>query len=149
MKSGFATPISRRSLLMAGSALIGASMLPLRLHAAPGAIVKTLAAAPGRTALVGAPYPDTDVWCYSGHVPGPELRLRQGDRVLITVENRLQEETTVHWHGVRVPNAMDGVPTLTQKPIAPGESFVYEFDLPDGTDFRARVQRPSAACHRA
>ncbi len=131
MKSGFATPISRRSLLMAGSALIGASMLPLRLHAAPGAIVKTLAAAPGRTALVGAPYPDTDVWCYSGHVPGPELRLRQGDRVLITVENRLQEETTVHWHGVRVPNAMDGVPTLTQKPIAPGESFVYEFDLPD------------------
>src|SRR3546814_1963578 len=48
-----------------------------------------------------------------------------------SVENLLEEETTVHWHGVRVPNAMDGVPHLTQKPIAPGETFLYEFDVPD------------------
>ena len=47
------------------------------------------------------------------------------------VENRLEEETTVHWHGLRVPNAMDGVPHLTQPPIAPGATFVYAFDLPD------------------
>lgn len=45
----------------------------------------------------------------------------------VVVENRLAEETTVHWHGVRLPNAMDGVPHLTQKPIGPGEGFVYEF----------------------
>src|SRR5712671_5216711 len=89
MKSGFLTPISRRSLLMAGSALIGASLLPARLHAASGPIVKRLAARPGRAALAGASYPDTDVWCYSGRVPGPELRLRQGDRLRVIVENRL------------------------------------------------------------
>jgi FtsP/CotA-like multicopper oxidase with cupredoxin domain len=71
------------------------------------------------------------VWSYNGAVPGPEIRVRQGERLRITVENQLAEETTVHWHGVRVPNAMDGVPQLTQKPIAPGESFVYEFDVPD------------------
>jgi FtsP/CotA-like multicopper oxidase with cupredoxin domain len=131
MKSPCTIPISRRSLLMAGGALIGATMLPPRLQAAPGPIMKSLVAAPGRAALAGAPYPDTDVWCYSGQVPGPELRLRQGDRVRIAVENRLRQDTTVHWHGVRVPNAMDGVPGLTQKPIAWGDSFVYEFALPD------------------
>ena len=59
------------------------------------------------------------------------MRVRQGERLRITVENRLAEETTVHWHGLRVPNAMDGVPHLTQPPIAPGASFVYEFDVPD------------------
>jgi FtsP/CotA-like multicopper oxidase with cupredoxin domain len=131
MKSPCTMPISRRSLLMAGGALIGTTMLPPRLQAAPGPIMKRLTAAPGRAALAGAPYPDTEVWCYSGQVPGPELRLRQGDRVRIAVENRLRQDTTVHWHGVRVPNAMDGVPGLTQKPIASGESFVYEFDLRD------------------
>jgi len=71
------------------------------------------------------------VWSYNGAVPGPEIRVRQGERLRIMVENQLAEETTVHWHGLRVPNAMDGVPHLTQKPIAPGESFVYEFDVPD------------------
>jgi FtsP/CotA-like multicopper oxidase with cupredoxin domain len=71
------------------------------------------------------------VWSYNGAVPGPEIRVRQGERLRITVENQLAEETTVHWHGLRVPNAMDGVPHLTQKPITPGETFVYEFDVPD------------------
>jgi FtsP/CotA-like multicopper oxidase with cupredoxin domain len=90
-----------------------------------------LVAGPARVPLVGGQYPDTDAWAYNGSVPGPELRFRQGQRVRIVVENRLQEDTTVHWHGVRVPNAMDGVPHLTQAPIAPGETFTYEFDLPD------------------
>ena len=49
----------------------------------------------------------------------------------ITVENKLDEDTTVHWHGLRVPNAMDGVPHLTQPPIGPGATFVYEFEVPD------------------
>jgi FtsP/CotA-like multicopper oxidase with cupredoxin domain len=90
-----------------------------------------LRAGPARAAMVGSQYPETEVWAYNGQVPGPEIRVRQGERVRIAVENRLGEETTVHWHGVRVPNPMDGVPHLTQKPIAPGETFVYEFDAPD------------------
>jgi len=67
-------------------------------------------------------------WMYNGQFPGPEIRVKEGERLRITVENQLPEETTVHWHGVPVPNAMDGVPGLTQKPIAPGERFVYEFE---------------------
>ncbi len=68
-------------------------------------------------------------------MPGPELRVRQGEPVRITVSNKLSEDTTVHWHGIRLPNAMDGVPGLTQKPIRPGESFVYEFTPPDAGTF--------------
>lgn len=63
------------------------------------------------------------------------LRLRQGQPVGIRVENGLAEDTTVHWHGIRLPNAMDGVPGLTQSPIRPGETFVYEFTPPDAGTF--------------
>jgi FtsP/CotA-like multicopper oxidase with cupredoxin domain len=90
-----------------------------------------LVARSGHVHLVGGSYAETAVWAYNGMVPGPEIRARQGQRLHIAVENRLDEETTVHWHGLRVPNLMDGVPHLTQQPIAPGETFVYEFDLPD------------------
>ena len=70
-----------------------------------------------------------DVWGYNGSVPGPTIEADQGDRVRIVVENRLPESTSIHWHGLEVPNAMDGVPGVTQDPIRPGERFVYEFDL--------------------
>ncbi len=71
---------------------------------------------------------------YNGQVPGPLIRLRQGERLQATVTNRLSVPTTVHWHGVDVPNPMDGIPDLTQPPIQPGESFLYEFDAnPAGT----------------
>jgi len=66
---------------------------------------------------------------------GPEIRVSQGDRVRIVVSNQFAEETTVHWHGTRVPNGMDGVPGLTQPPIRRGESFVYEFTPPDAGTF--------------
>jgi FtsP/CotA-like multicopper oxidase with cupredoxin domain len=92
-------------------------------------------AGPGRAALVGKDGPETDVWAYDGQIPGPTLRLRQGEPVRFIVENRLDEDTTVHWHGIRLPNAMDGVPGLTQPPIKPGESFVYEFTPPDAGTF--------------
>jgi FtsP/CotA-like multicopper oxidase with cupredoxin domain len=68
-------------------------------------------------------------------VPGPQIRVRQGDPVRIVVANKLAEDTTVHWHGIRLPNAMDGVPGLTQPPIHPGDSFVYEFTPPDAGTF--------------
>jgi len=71
---------------------------------------------------------------YNGRIPGPEIRLREGERARITLKNALGEPTTVHWHGVDVPNAMDGVPGVTQKPVEPGQTFVYEFDAhPAGT----------------
>ncbi len=87
---------------------------------------------PARQALVGSGNPTTAVWTYDGHVPGPILRYRQGERLRIEVENALEVDTTVHFHGIRLPNAMDGVPNLTQAPIGRnGGTFVYEFDLPD------------------
>lgn len=73
--------------------------------------------------------PDIDVgaFAFNGQVPGPRLRIRQGDRVRINVTNRLPESTTVHWHGLILPNAMDGPAEVTQKPIQPGEVYRYEF----------------------
>ena len=68
-------------------------------------------------------------WGYNGSTPGPLLEGVEGDRVRIYVTNRLPEATTVHWHGMVVPNGMDGVAGLTQKRIAPGETFLYELGL--------------------
>jgi len=97
---------------------------------------RKLRIAAARQFLVGAGNPDTAVWAYNAAVPGPELRFKQGERLRVEVENALGVGTTVHWHGVRLPNAMDGVPNLTQAPIAPnGGKFVYEFDLPDAGTF--------------
>ncbi len=69
---------------------------------------------------------------YDGSVPGPVLRVKEGDLVRVTLVNELQEPTTIHWHGIPLPFAMDGVPELTQPPVAPGGRFVYEFaaDVP-------------------
>jgi FtsP/CotA-like multicopper oxidase with cupredoxin domain len=120
--------LSRRAFLAASAGAAAGAVLPSR----PGRTDSPrLVAGGGRAALVGARYPETAVWSYNGTVPGPEIRVRQGEHVEVTVENRLAEETTVHWHGLRVPNAMDGVPHLTQRPIAPGETFDYAFDVPD------------------
>ena len=66
-------------------------------------------------------------WMYDGQCPGPEIRVTEGERLIVTVENQLPEGTTIHWHGIPVPNDMDGVPGLTQEPIAPGETFRYDF----------------------
>ena len=76
-----------------------------------------------------------DVWAYNGQVPGPILRAKVGERLRVRFTNHLPSETTVHWHGVRVPNAMDGVPGVTQPPVAPGGSFVYEFVPKDAGTF--------------
>ncbi|MHB0923558.1 MAG: multicopper oxidase family protein [Bellilinea sp.] len=66
-------------------------------------------------------------WSYNGTVPGPMIRVTEGEKVRILVKNELDDPTTIHWHGVEVPNAMDGVPDVTQAPIQPGETFTYEF----------------------
>jgi FtsP/CotA-like multicopper oxidase with cupredoxin domain len=123
--------LSRRNFLAASGAAATASLLRPRHAQTGGTTDAHLIAKPGHAHLVGASYPKTAVWAYNANVPGPEIRIRQGGHLRVTVENQLPEETTVHWHGVRVPNSMDGVPHLTQSPIASGESFVYEFDVPD------------------
>ena len=64
---------------------------------------------------------------YNGTVPGPMIRVTEGDQVRFVVKNELPDPTTIHWHGIEVPNAMDGVPNVTQDPIQPGETFTYEF----------------------
>ncbi len=80
------------------------------------------------------PTVSVDAYAFNGQVPGPTLRFRQGDRVRINVTNRLPNSTTVHWHGLVLPNVMDGAANLTQKPIQNGHIYRYEFTaLQSGT----------------
>ncbi|MBT8467868.1 MAG: multicopper oxidase family protein [Deltaproteobacteria bacterium] len=76
-----------------------------------------------------------DVWAYNNRVPGPVLRVRLGESIEVKLHNRLPQPTTIHWHGVRVPNAMDGVPGVTQKAVPPGTSFTYRFTPKDAGTF--------------
>ena len=77
-----------------------------------------------------------DVWGFNDSMPGPAIEVVEGDRVRIVVHNELPESTSMHWHGLEVPARMDGVHGLTQDPIPPGGTFVYEFDLhQNGTFF--------------
>ena len=83
-----------------------------------------------------APFKTIDVWGYNGSCPGPTIQVQQGDRVRIVFENRLPESTSLHWHGLELPIEQDGVPFISQKPVAPGEKYVYEFAVhQEGTFF--------------
>jgi len=79
--------------------------------------------------------PATAMLGFNGSMPGPELRLRRGERVTIDVENGLDDGTAVHWHGIRLANRMDGVPFLTQELINPGDTMAYSFVPPDAGTF--------------
>ena len=128
--------VSRRALLLSAGAAALEATLPFRRSFAASEIKEYRLTAKAATVnLTGDGHPDTAVWAYGGTVPGPEVRIRQGDAVRLVVSNKLGEDTTVHWHGIRLPNAMDGVPGLTQPPIRPGESFTYEFTPPDAGTF--------------
>jgi FtsP/CotA-like multicopper oxidase with cupredoxin domain len=70
-------------------------------------------------------------WGYNGVVPGPQIRVREGDRVRLVVKNELPESTSVHFHGLEVPIDQDGVPFITQPPIKPGQTHTYEFTAPN------------------
>jgi len=125
-------PRRRRALGALGAVAGAVALSGIGAPPARSAPAVKIRAAPARVWLVVEPHPGTEVWSYNGTVPGPELRVKQGARLRVEVENALGEGTTIHWHGVRVPNAMDGVPHLTQAPIAAnGGTFVYEFDAPD------------------
>ena len=78
-----------------------------------------------------APDRSVEAWTYNGGVPGPTIRLRVGDRLIVHFTNQLPTPTTIHWHGVRVPIEMDGVPGVSQPEVKPGDSFRYDFTVPD------------------
>ncbi len=137
------TTLSRRDFLrLSGGAGVGAVAFSLgggvlsRAGAAPagGRGVREIRLEASDLTWELAPGKRVKAMAYGGQVPGPELRVKEGERVRVILTNRLAEPTTIHWHGVDVPNAMDGVPAVTQKPVPPGESFVYEFEArPAGT----------------
>ncbi len=141
---------SRRRLLsgLGGAGLVGWTVGPASLLSTSRGIagVKTavettnaglaadipLTPAPTNIQLAPAEYAQTPVWAYNGSVPGPVLRYRQGETLNRLVVNNLPQPTTVHWHGIRLPNGMDGVPNMTQAPVdADGGRFRYVFELPD------------------
>lgn len=127
-------PLNRRGLMAGGgAAVVTAWLLPRAAWAEERRV--SLTVAPAEASLVVDEGPPTRVWAYNGQVPGPLIRARQGERLMVEVVNRLDEPTTVHWHGLRIPVAMDGVPWISQPPIAPGETFTYAFDLKDAGTF--------------
>ena len=132
---GSSSCIDRRAFLAGAASVL--VLRPFGTMASSGDSLRRfeLVAQPVPAPLLGRVRPPVAAWGYGAGVPGPEIRLRQGERLRVEVANRLPQETTVHWHGLRVPNAMDGVPHLTQPPIAPGERFIYEFEVPDAGTF--------------
>ena len=123
-------PVNRRGFLITGTALAAGAMLDGPMQSAKADTNHhRLRAAPGSIPLLGPGAPETNVWAYNGVVPGPVLRMRRGERFALDFVNGLQQATTIHWHGLRVPNNMDGVPELTQAPVAPGGRFEYAFAL--------------------
>jgi FtsP/CotA-like multicopper oxidase with cupredoxin domain len=115
----FAQPISRRRFLAGATIALAAPPRPATAESAPAALQTVRATKAG----------------YDGTIPGPTLRLKRGQDLAVRLVNELAEPTTVHWHGVRLPNAMDGVPVLTQPVIAPGASFDYRFRPTDAGTF--------------
>lgn len=141
-------------LVGSGTAAAGSSMTPEEIDAAHEEGMKIF---PAKTAAVGnqilkpriengvkvfdvtakaikwevSPGKFLDGYAYNGQIPGPQIRVKTGDKIRVVLKNELPESTTLHMHGIELPNAMDGVPYLTQPPIKPGESFNYQFTVTD------------------
>ena len=139
--------VSRRTVLQAAGLSAAAFALPSYATASPAnrAGFRDLYARPGVLRPRGADQPPIGVWGYEGAVPGPLIRIRRGEEVKVRLSNALPEPTLIHWHGVRLPNAMDGVPDLTQAPVNPGDSFEYRFKALDAGTFWYHAQTASSA----
>lgn len=122
--------IDRRQFLMMSTAgAIGAAAACSKPHESPKTPT-ALGLMPGEVEIdLGGKSVRT--WAYNGKVPGPEIRVRKGETLRVDVTNRLPVDTSVHWHGLAIVNDMDGVPPLTQAPIAAGRKFTYDFVVPD------------------
>jgi FtsP/CotA-like multicopper oxidase with cupredoxin domain len=111
-----------------GLSLAAGLSLPALAHANTGHVLRASAA---KMQIAPSQYPETDVWCYNNAVPGEVLRVKQGAELATTFENHLPEPSSVHWHGIRLKNSMDGVPDLTQKVVPANGRFDYRFATPD------------------
>ncbi|WP_135079084.1 multicopper oxidase family protein [Terasakiella sp. SH-1] len=139
-------PISRRSVIGGSAALVALSAFPLlakpslsttrpdvpkrKEPALTDAVVETNLVAKIRPTQLFEGGPKLPLWTYSDDLL-PIIRVPKGGRVRTTLKNELPEHTSIHWHGIRLPNHMDGVPYVTQQPIEPGESYTYDFTVPD------------------
>ncbi|CTQ56143.1 Multicopper oxidase mco [Roseibium album] len=124
--------ISRRKLLKStgiGAAVLAAPAFFEQAWANDGFLEIT--AGPSKKKLYREDAAASDLWLYNGTTPGPEIRVIAGERVKIRLINNLEEPTSIHWHGIRIANDMDGVSGLTQDPVQPGETFEYDFVVPD------------------
>ena len=122
--------ISRRCFLAGAGVALTAISRPLDLNAETAVDGFRIL-----RARIGTSQGDETVWSYDAALPGPTLRIKRGEELRVRLINELPEPTSIHWHGVRVPNAMDGVAGLTQAPVAPGASFDYRFPPPDAGTF--------------
>ncbi|MEA2935989.1 MAG: hypothetical protein QOD74_2635 [Variibacter sp.] len=127
--------VSRRAILAgAGSMLLVSSASRVHSQAAPETAsdgFHVLRAKSATASLAGDGKPATPAWSYSNLVPGPTLRVRRGAELKVRLINELTQPTAIHWHGIRGPNAMDGVPHLTQAPVEAGKQFDYRFAPPE------------------
>lgn len=121
---------SRRNFLKTSILAGTVPFVPNALFAQGGGVPE-LAARKSLFQLAPEGYPKTEIWGYNGINPGPEIRLVQGHEFSTRLQNELTEPTSVHWHGLRIDNAMDGVSGVTQDPVASGETFNYAFVVPD------------------
>mgnify|MGYP002628002337 FL=1 len=121
---------TRRQFLRASAAFSAVVIGPHRLLAQNVGFVP-MTAQPASMQLAPNGYAKTDIWGYDGVMPGPTIRVQQGERVQRQFINALPQASSVHWHGIRIANAMDGVAGLTQAAVAPGETFDYDFAVPD------------------
>ena len=127
--------LSRRAFVSSASLSVMATILGVNQGRAQAGAVVDLRAQTGSARLRGPQQVATPITGYGGSVPGPTMRVRRGQEITARLTNASSEPTTIHWHGLRVPNAMDGTPFLTQPPVSPGESFDYRFIAKDAGTF--------------
>ena len=150
---GMAIPTAAPTATMSGMTMSGSNMSPIDPGNAPAAPADAKGGQPLQPRIVAGVkeftlnvqkirwhiLPDVEVvaYTYNGSVPGPQIRVTEGDKIRVIVNNQLDEPTTVHWHGMEIPNAQDGAGSVTQVPIAPGSTFTYEWTVPNtpGTFF--------------
>lgn len=127
-----AASLSRRGFLanLAASSLVGLRSNPAQA-ARPATGVVELVAGPLSKKIYRPDSAPSELWAYNGMSPGPEIRVRKGERVRVRLVNNLEEPTSIHWHGIRIANTMDGVSGLTQEPVPSGGHFDYDFVAPD------------------
>ena len=126
--------LNRRAFVKAGLASIAIASMPKLVMAMPENNVFHLTAIKTSHSLVSGAA-NSELWTFNGIVSGPEIRVVKDSEITIIFKNELDEPTSIHWHGIRINNKMDGVSGLTQDAVLPGEEFTYTFTVPDAGSF--------------